>query len=145
MSNKIYYVSKEEAEKIKSSCEADDDIFLAEIDGTEISTEEKYVCAVWQAINCPYKKEGHEKIGWLLDDLTELLWIEQPDIALIIHNYNYMLRDEPKVKAFILGDFFNVTLPWWDGDVVGHMVGGVPRKFNVYLEVPDEEAGKAFE
>lgn len=141
MKNKIYYVSKARAEEIKAECLSDKDIFLAEIDGAEISTEKEYVCAVWQAICCHLDTEGYEKIGWLRDDLERLHWIPQPDIALIIHNYNLMLREDKKLKTYILEDFYEIILPWWDGDVVGHMVGGEPRGFDVYLEVPEEEAG----
>lgn len=144
MKNKIYYVSKAQAEKIRLSCMSNDNIFLAEIDGARISTEKEYVCAVWQAICCPLDIEGYEKKGWLQDDLERLHWIPQPDIALIMHNFNLMLREDKKLKTYILEDFYEIILPWWDGDVVEHMVGGVPRKFNVYLEVPDSEAGKEY-
>ena len=33
-----------------------------------------------------------------------------------------------------IADFEENILPWWEEEVVGHMVGGVPRKFLVYLE-----------
>ncbi len=32
-------------------------------------------------------------------------------------------------------DFEEITLPWWEGEVVGHLVGGVPRGFWIYLEI----------
>lgn len=141
MKNKIYYVSKARAEEIKAECLSDKDIFLAEIDGAEISTEKEFVCAVWDAIQCPYPRDCREKVGYLWDDLSVLLWIQQPDVALIIHNFNSMLQKEQSLKEYILEHLYEITLPWWDGDVVGHMVGGEPRRFNVYLEVPEEEAG----
>ena len=28
-----------------------------------------------------------------------------------------------------------IILPWWEGEVVGHMVGAEPREFLLYLEV----------
>lgn len=30
--------------------------------------------------------------------------------------------------------FEGISLPWWEEEVVGHMVDGVSRKFLVYLE-----------
>ena len=45
-----------------------------------------------------------------------------------------MLSDEPKLKKIILDDFEEIILPWWEKEVVGHMVGGTPRGFLVYLE-----------
>lgn len=144
MKNKIYYVSKARAEEIKAECLSDKGIFLAEIDGAELATEKDFVCAVWDAIQCPNPRDGYEKLGWLWDDLRELLWIKQPDVALIIHNFNSMLQKEQSLKEYILEHLYEITLPWWDGEVVGHMVGGEPRRFNVYLEVPEEEAGREY-
>ena len=34
----------------------------------------------------------------------------------------------------IIEDFEKITLPWWEGEVIGRMVGGKPRGFMVYLE-----------
>jgi len=39
-----------------------------------------------------------------------------------------MLADDLNLKT-------EITLPWWEGEVVGHLVGGVPRGFSVYLEI----------
>ena len=51
----------------------------------------------------------------------------------------------PETKQNIIADFEEIILPWWDGEVVGHTVGGAPRNFNVYLAVSDVEKGKEYE
>ena len=33
-----------------------------------------------------------------------------------------------------MDDFAEIILPWWEGEVVGHMVDGKPRGFLIYLE-----------
>ena len=45
-----------------------------------------------------------------------------------------MLVDNLKLKNDIMADFEEIILPWWEEEVVGHRVGGVPRKCLVYLE-----------
>lgn len=45
-----------------------------------------------------------------------------------------MLVDDLKTKQNIMADFEEIILPWWEGEVTGHIVGGMPRKFTVYLE-----------
>ena len=74
------------------------------------------------------------KLGWYNDCINDLMWIEQKEIVLIIHNYDLLLIDNLKLKNDIMADFEEIILPWWEEEVVGHMVGGVPRKFLVYLE-----------
>lgn len=43
------------------------------------------------------------------------------------------LKDDLNAKAHILEDFENVILPWWETDVINHVVDGKPRFFSVYL------------
>ena len=74
------------------------------------------------------------KRGWYNDYINDLMWIEQKEIVLIINNYDLMLVDNLKLKNDIMADFEEIILPWWEEEVVGHMVGGMPRKFLVYLE-----------
>lgn len=74
------------------------------------------------------------KIGWYNDYICDLTWIEQKEILLLIHDYDLMLVDDLKTKKYIIADFEEIILPWWEGEVVGHMVGAEPRKFLIYLE-----------
>lgn len=133
MKNKIVYITKDETEEIKKNVLHNEDIFFAEIDGAKIGTEADYVQAMSNAFAFPHELPAM-KIGWSNDYISDLMWIEQNNIVLIIHEFDLMLCDEPKLKKLILDDFEEIILPWWEGEVVGHMVGGTPRGFLVYLE-----------
>ena len=74
-------------------------------------------------------------LEWCNDYLCDLMWIEQESIVLLISNFNVMLTNAPEIKRNIIADFEEIILPWWEEDVIGHMVGGVTRKFLVYLEM----------
>lgn len=152
MKNEIIHVTKEEAEVIKKNAIQHKDTYFAEIDGSSIktvadyaqamaeafafpgiNTETSYVQAIEAAYGSPRRPESI--LGWYIDDMTTLIWIEQSDIILIMHNYEQMLADNIELKERIISDFEEIILPWWEGEVVGCMVGGAPKKFLVYLEI----------
>lgn len=133
MNNKIVYVTRNEAQLIKADAVQNREIYFAEIDGAEIKTEEDYVRAMAEAFAF-LNKLPEMKLGWYNDYINDLMWIEQKEIVLLINNYDLMLVDNLKLKNDIMADFEEIILPWWEEEVVGHMVGGVPRKFLVYLE-----------
>lgn len=133
MNNKLVYVTKDEAEQIKNHALNNEDVFFAEIEGAKIRTEADYVQEMSNAFTFPHELPAM-KIGWYNDYISDLMWIEQKDIVLLIHNYDLMLCDEQKLKKNILDDFEEIILPWWEGEVVGHMVDGKPRGFLIYLE-----------
>lgn len=129
----MVYVTKNEARLIKAAAVQNREIYFAEIDGAGIKAEEDYVRAMAEAFAFP-RKLPELKLGWYNDYINDLMWIEQKEIVLIINNYDLMLVDNLKLKNDIMADFEEIILPWWEEEVVGHMVGGVPRKFLVYLE-----------
>lgn len=133
MDNKIVYITKAEAKLIKTNAIENGDIYLAEIEGAGIDTEEDYVRAMASAFAFPHELPVMN-LGWHDDYMQDLLWIEQKEIVMVVHNFDLMLADDPELKKVIIDDFKEIILPWWEGEVVGHMVGGVPRKFVLYLE-----------
>lgn len=150
MKNEIINVTKEEAKVIKKNAIQDKDTYFAEIDGSSIKTAADYAQAMAEAFVFPLLKTKADYVqaidddfplrwseailGWYIDDMTTLIWIEQSDIILIMHNYEQMLADNIELKERIISDFEEIILPWWEGEVVGCMVGGAPKKFLVYLE-----------
>ncbi|MCM1500923.1 MAG: hypothetical protein NC124_20890 [Clostridium sp.] len=133
MNNKIVYVTKEEALSIKKNAVQCSDVFFAEIDGADIKTEEDYVEAMSYAFGFSHVIPKME-IEWCNDYISDLMWIEQKIIVMLIRNYDVMLESNLKLKKDIVADFEEIILPWWEEEVIGHMVGGVPRKFTVYIE-----------
>lgn len=144
MNNKIFYITKKEAEAVQSFAKDRNNVFFSEIDGAKILSEETYVREISRAFGF-FDKLPMATFEWCNDYLCDLMWIKQENIVLLIYNFNVMSINAPETKQNIIADFEEIILPWWDGEVVGHMVGGVPRNFNVYLEVSDAEAGKEYE
>ncbi len=133
MENKIICVTKEEAEVIKENSIYNRDIFFVEINGARIQNEEEYVQAMADAFGFTHKLPS-KKLGWYNDYICDLMWIKKNDIVMLVRDYDSMLIDDVETKKTIMDDFVEVILPWWEGEVVGHMVGGKPRSFLVYLE-----------
>ena len=135
MKNNIVYVDKEEAEKIKTNFLNCQNVFLAEVDGSNINSEEEFVLQMSRAFMFPHELQWL-KLGWFVDYIRDLMWIdENKEIVLLIDNFERMLLDDKKLKKRIIHEFVEIILPWWEEDVIGHMVGGKTRKFMVYLEV----------
>lgn len=136
MKNRIVYVNKQEADAVKAEALGKENVFFAELDGRAIQTEADYVREMEAAMNCPYEKSDmYLKLGWYHDWICELLWLEEEkDVVLLMRDYDFMLVNEEKTKQHIIEDFEKITLPWWEGEVIGRMVGGKPRGFMVYLE-----------
>ena len=135
MKNRIVYVNEQEADAVKAEALQKENVFFAELDGRSIQTEADYVREMELVMNCPYEKSDmYLKLGWYHDWICELLWLGEKDVVLLLRGYDFMLRNNEKTKNRIVEDFEEITLPWWEGEVIGHMVGGKPRSFMVYLE-----------
>lgn len=134
MNNKILCITKKEVEAVKSFAKDCKNVFFSEIDGAKILSEESYVREISKAFGF-FDKLPMATLEWCNDYLCDLMWIEQESIVLLISNFNVMLTNAPEIKRNIIADFEEIILPWWEEDVIGHMVGGVTRKFLVYLEM----------
>lgn len=134
MKNRISYISKKEAAALKESISGDDDIFFVEADGAEIQSEEDYVREMEIRLRVPYGLPPKLVLDWYVDDITRCTWIKENKIVVLIHHFDSMLVNDPKIKQRILDDFNEIILPWWEGEIVGHLVGGEPKAFLVYLE-----------
>lgn len=133
MNNRINYISKMEAEKIKKDALKNKAVFFAEIEGNEIKTEEDYVEAMANAFCFPQELPG-KKLDWCNDYICDLMWIKQKNIIFLIRNYDLMLIEHLEVKNNVIADFEEIILPWWEGEIIGHMVDGAPKRFLVYIE-----------
>lgn len=133
MNNRINYISKMEAEKIKKDALKNKAVFFAEIEGNEIKTEEDYVEAMANAF-CFSQELPGKKLDWCNDYICDLMWIKQKNIIFLIRNYDLMLIEHLEVKNNVIADFEEIILPWWEGEIIGHMVDGAPKRFLVYIE-----------
>lgn len=132
--NKIHYKNKIEMQGILESLKRTPNVFVAELFGIALPSEKEFMTGTLDAFCLPSICARYLDYSWYNDYICDLLWIEKPDIAMVVHDFNYILQDDPKIKQWWIEDLERIVLPWWDGEVVGHMVGGYPREFNVYLE-----------
>lgn len=135
MKNKIEYISKSSADIIKENAQQDGNVFLAEFYGNKATNEEDFMRQFYTAFNFPAGViETQLNIGWFNDYVKDLLWIKEPSVIMLIYNYDDLLKHDLQKKKIWLDELESIVLPWWEGDVVGHMVGGKPRYFMVYFE-----------
>jgi len=116
---------------VKKELTADDNVLMVNIDGAKCSCLSEYLHTISTAFSFPTQPSGLDSYNDWICDLT---WLD-PDlkIAIIIEHFSNFLKDDLNVKKYILEDFENMILPWWETDVINHMVDGKPRKFLVYL------------
>ena len=134
MKNQIFYVAKEEIEALKERLKTASDTYVMEIDGAQIQTEEEYVREINIQLKAPYGLPPVMVLGYYYDDITGCRWIEESHMVLIIHSFDSMLKDCPRIKQRIINHLNEVALPWWEEDVINCM-GADPKEFLVYLEV----------
>lgn len=134
MNNRIIYIAKEESEEVRFFAKKCKNVFFSEIDGAKIQSGENFVQALSKAFSF-FDKIPMATLEWCNDYLCDLEWITQESIILLISDFDVMLSNAPKTKENIIKNFEEIILPWWEGDIIGHMVGGIPKKFLVYLEM----------
>ena len=125
--------------------------FVVEINGEEVKNEKDWLYIMAEKFHFPVFLEEEKKVvewfdgaygysrnyfmNWeqYEDWLTDLSWVKQNSIILIIKNYSKLLIEYSESKEYIMNNFKNVILPWWEKDVVMYMVGGRKRDFDIYL------------
>ena len=130
MENKIYYVSSEEMQCLKTEFNKKKDIFIVEIDGNLIQNEREFLDTMTEKFKFPYSVNG---LDGYLDWIRDLDWIEKPEYILIINNFRNFLKNEPIVKKNIVHTFEDTVLPWWEKEVENCVVEGKAKAFNVYF------------
>lgn len=133
------------------TCINKNNVFIVEINGEKVKNENDWLYTMAEKFHFPvffekeknvvewfdgaYEYPRNHFMNWerYEDWLTDLSWIEQDSIILIIKNYSKLLIKYPESKEYILNNFKNVILPWWEKDVMMYMVDGRKKDFNVYL------------
>ena len=69
--------------------------------------------------------------------MTDLSWVKEDSIILIVANANVFLKEDLQLKNTIIKDFQEYLLPFWDSEVVDTVVGGKKRNFSVYFVKED--------
>ncbi|MBS4983596.1 MAG: hypothetical protein ACLTC4_01730 [Hungatella hathewayi] len=129
MKNGIFHVTEGKMEQIKN--EFDHKTFLVELEGGQIATLNDYFCVMSKKCCFPRKSNMWATYNdWMMD----FSWIEKDmSIVIVIYNYDLFMKLDISSKTEIFRGFKEDYIPWWENDVVNHMVDGVPKKFTVYL------------
>ena len=105
--------------------------YVVELEGNTIKGKEDYLKAVEQKFLFPGKCEGL----WdrYYDWMTDLDWISEDKIIIIIKSFAEFLSSDPIAKKIVLETFEEDILPFWEEEVKHVVVGGRPKEFQVYL------------
>lgn len=129
--NNIIPLSPSSCDTIKKRLASDDNILVVEIDGEKCSCLSEYLHTISNGLSFPTQPSGLDSYNDWICDLT---WIDSDlKIAIIIEHFSKFLRNDLNARKYVLEDFENIILPWWETDVISHVVDGKPRIFSVYL------------
>lgn len=129
--NKIVLLSASSYNAVRKELASDDNVLIVEVDGAKCSCLSEYLHTISNAFSFPTQPSGLDGYNDWICDLT---WLDSDlKIAIIIEHFSKFLRDDLNAKKCVLEDFKNVILPWWETDVINHMIDGKPRLFSVYL------------
>lgn len=129
MKNKIYVTTEEEFERKFRKKERRRKSFLVEINGSEIQTWPAFLAKMTEAFHLPPSPNSNAYLDWMRD----MYIIKWKSTCVVIKEYSQLIKDDPRMKELVIRDFSDFILPWWGGEIIGHMVGGKPQRFVVYL------------
>ncbi|NEW63058.1 hypothetical protein GMA11_06575 [Granulicatella sp. zg-ZJ] len=154
MKNKIYYVTSKQWEFVYNNMNKDNLMYF-EIDGKEIQTVHAFIDAMIETFRLPdehrYRFTEPERINgtnWpaFRDRMTDLLWFDDwtAPICFVIKNFSQFIVETKsdrehandseyiRDKEYIMWNFEEVILPFWEEEIEQIVVGGEKRVFNVY-------------
>lgn len=75
--------------------------------------------------------------GWdsYADWMTDLGWIPNRHICIIIDDYKQFLKSDPEAKKIAMRIFTNNVLPFWEKDVLRVARNWETRLFKIYMVV----------
>lgn len=130
MINKIMRVSCQKMKNIREEIQKREDIFLVEIKGEQCTTLSEYLDVMSDSLQFPIRAKG---LDGYLDWMTDLTWIEKPEVIIVIYEFKDFLENDLQIKEAIIEDFKGIILPWWESEVVNYVVEGETRKITLYL------------
>jgi len=130
MANKFQRIGNMEYQRIKRVMEGKS-AFIAEGDGKEIADLDDYLSAVWGAFKFPRpdNMNFYSYIDWICD----LDWLSSNSYVIAILNSDSFMLRSPKERQLVFDSLEDTVLPWWEGEIEQHVVGGKAKPFDVYL------------
>lgn len=130
MKNKIISMPEKKFTSVGNQIRKNEDIFYAEIDGKEIGNLSEYFESVSRVFHFPRPASIWDVYNDWMRDFT---WIDKDNIVFVIRHYGKFMRNDILNRKEVIDDFQELFFPWWEEEVVHHVVGGKPKKFTVYL------------
>jgi hypothetical protein len=83
------------------------------IEGSLTKNHTDYLDDIYSKLEFP-----NEKHNWdaYLDWMTDLSWIKEKSITIVVKDYHLFLQDDKKYKEFFLSDFLDKLFPFWKYD-----------------------------
>ncbi|MGF6907658.1 barstar family protein [Fusobacterium sp. PH5-44] len=108
---------------------ANNNCLKVEIDGRSIKYWKDYGKKIANLLDFP---EGDRYINYdaFLDWMTDLKWISQRNIIIIINNYDELLEDDLKEKENFL-DIMRIIIEYWNGELFNNT--GAHKILTFYL------------
>ena len=128
MENQIIYTTKKEFTSI--TFDTTDNYFL--FSGADCRCLADYLDQVYAKLSFP-PIDVQRTIDTYFDWIRDLNWLSEDEIVFVITDFDLFLSNDKSNKELVIKLFENEILPWWEMEVINHVVGGTPRKFTVYL------------
>ena len=131
MKNEMKRININEWKQIYQQLKKKQNVWIAEIDGSKVSTWEDYAHEIEKVFRFPTPCD--KSMDVYLDWIRDLSWLNAQEFVLVIRNYNSFLKNDLETKQEIVNDFDEYIFPWWEYEIAYCQVQGKPKKFNVYL------------
>ena len=138
MNNKIQYIEEKHISDIKEKAIAGQKTKLVEVDGSKYPYYADFVEFLETILSFPRKCGSDQGYTNRCDDwMRDLTWEDYDEYVFIIHNYRRFLFADCLGKGVFFNSFEEYT-SFWEYGATKCMLGGNPKKMNVYLVVPEE-------
>jgi hypothetical protein len=130
MKNQILAMSTKQYQELKDKHE-NGSIFIAEIDGNDISDLNQFLKTVWKIFRFP--NTGYFNYYAYLDWIRDLDWLKAEGYLFVIKNQSALMVKDIAKKKLVIDSLKNEVLPWWESGIEQFQVQGRAKSFNVYL------------
>jgi len=129
--NEVLVIGDRELDQVKMNLYSDEKTFLVELEGKTIQSWEDYISIIQDKFKFPTK--CFDSVDRYLDLIRDLEWLKKDRFVLIIRNYSFFLKQNPKLRNEIISEFTEIILPFWQEEVEEVIIGGRAKSFLVYL------------
>lgn len=114
----------------------DRNTYLVTLDGEKISSTKDLFDEISKQFNFEYEDVSWGYNWYAFDDLmTDLNWIDNDQIVMIISSYDLFMRDDINEKNRFLNYMSNSIIPFWENQAEENIVQGQRKSFTVYCVI----------